>query len=571
MTMKRLITLLLLIGAAPLAAKPNVLFISIDDLNDWVGCLGGHPQAKTPNLDRLAKSAMLFTNAHCAAPSCNPSRTAVFTGIPPHRSGLYHNLQKLRDVLPDTDLLPRHFSQHGYWSAGAGKLLHYMIDPPSWDDYFPDKASDQPLPKTFYPSKRPASLPVGGPWQYVETDWMALDVSDEDYGGDFLVTKWVNDQLLREHEKPFFLACGIYRPHEPWFVPKAYFEPFPLDSIQLPPGYRKDDLDDVPPAGQKLARNRYFEHIQKHGQWKHAIQAYLASIYFADAMLGRVLDALERGPNRDNTIIMLWSDHGWHLGEKEHWQKYTGWRACTRVPLIIRVPPNNPVLPEGTPPASVCNQAVSLVDLFPTLVDLCELPQAQAQGVSTNSLLPLLRDPETSWPHAAVTQLSDPAEYAISTRHWRYIHYRNGNEELYDTARDPHEWTNLASMPGHAAKLNELRALAPQNAVPVPPTPVSSLPEIPWHPSVEIAPPSKPEGNPFDVVFINQRPTPVELCWMTPSGEAKSYGLIAAGGQKRQSTRPGASWLIRDAKQKPVGHFIIGDRTSRAIVPLSEP
>ncbi|MCB1208553.1 MAG: sulfatase-like hydrolase/transferase [Verrucomicrobiales bacterium] len=538
-------------------AKPNVLFISMDDLNDWIGCLGGHPQTKTPNLDRLAKSGVLFTNAHCAAPSCNPSRTAIFTGLPPHRSGLYHNGQKMRDVLPNAVLIPRYFAKHGYWSAGAGKLLHYMIDPPSWDDYFPDKAKDNPLPETFYPAKRPVNLPVGGPWQYVETDWAELDVTDKEYGGDWSVTEWIGKQLTREHDKPFFLACGIYRPHEPWFVPKEYFKPFPLDSIQPGPGFKADDLDDVPPAGQKIGRNRYFEHIQKHGQWKQAIQSYLAAIYFADAMLGRVLDALEHGPNRDHTILVLWSDHGWHLGEKEHWQKFTGWRQCTRVPLIIRVP--------GGKSGAVCDQPVSLVDLYRTLTDLCALPAPD--GISAHSLVPLLENPEADWTHPAITQLSHPEEYAISTRSWRYIHYRNGEEELYDIQNDPHEWTNLAMKPEHAAKLADLRTLAPQNPVPVPEVPVASLPTLEWHSAGDTVPPSKPDGGTFDVFFTNNRPQPVELCWMTPTGEPKSYGQIEPKGQKRQSTRPGAVWMVRDGDQKTLGHFVIGDRSARAIVP----
>jgi arylsulfatase A-like enzyme len=559
--MIRFITLLALLeilgGHSLAAAKPNVLFISIDDLNDWVGCLGGHPQTKTPNLDRLAKSGVLFTNAHCAAPSCNPSRTAIFTGLPPHRSGLYHNGQKMRDVLPDAVLMPRHFANHGYWSAGAGKLLHYMIDPPSWNDYFPAKAKDNPLPETFYPAKRPVNLPVGGPWQYVETDWAALDVTDEEFGGDWSVTKWIGEQLTREHDKPLFLACGIYRPHEPWFVPKEYFKPFPLENIQPGPGFKADDLDDVPPSGQRIGRNRYFEHIQKHGQWKQAIQAYLAAIYFADTMLGRVLDALESGPHRDNTIIALWSDHGWHLGEKEHWQKFTGWRLGTRVPLIIREP--------GRKEGAVCDQPVSLVDLYRTLADLCDIPAPE--NISAQSLAPLLKNPNAAWPHAAVTQLGHPDEYAVSTRTWRYIHYRSGDEELYDIASDPHEWTNLATKPEHAAKLAELRAFAPKDAVPVPEVPIASLPELKRHPSNQPAPPSKPDGGTFEVIFINEQKQPVELCWMTPAGEPKSYGHIAAKGQKRQSTRPGAVWLIRDGKQQPIGHFIIGDRSSRAIVP----
>ena len=335
-------------GASVETSRPNVLFIAVDDLNDWIGCLGGHPQTRTPNIDRLAESGVLFTNAHCAAPACNPSRTAIFTGVSPHVSGMYDNGQSMRDVLPDSVLMPKHFSNHGYWSAGSGKLLHYFIEPASWDEYFPKKESDNPFPRTLYPEQRPLSLPRGGPWQYVETDWGPLDATDEEFGGDWLVSKWIGEQLSREHDRPFFLACGIYRPHEPWFVPKKYFELFPLDEIQLPPGYREDDLADVPKIGQRAARNRYFAHIQEEGQWKQGIQGYLASIAFADAMVGRVIDALEQGPHSDNTIVVLWSDHGWQLGEKEHWQKFTPWRAVTRVPLIVRVPNETSGLPHGT-------------------------------------------------------------------------------------------------------------------------------------------------------------------------------------------------------------------------------
>jgi len=454
-----------LCGAAETARRPNVLFIALDDLNDWIGCLGGHPQAKTPNLDRLAASGVLFRNAYCAGASCNPSRTAVFSGLPPHRSGLYRNTQKMREVLPQAELLPRYFSRHGYASTGSGKMLHYIIDPQSWDDYFPDKATDNPFPSTFHPAQRPVSLPGGGPWQYVETDWAALDVTDEQFGGDWLVTKWIGEQLQREHAKPFFLACGIYRPHEPWFVPKKYFEPFPLESIQPGPGVKEGDLDDVPPTGQRIGRNRYFAHIQEHKQWKQAIQAYLASIYFADAMLGRVLDALDQSPHRDNTIVVLWSDHGWHLGEKEHWQKFTGWRIGTRVPLMIRVPKGAPGLPAGTAAGGVCDRPVSLVDLFGTLTELCGLPPKP--DIASRSLAPLLRDPQAAWPHAALTHLDNPANYAISTQRWRYIHYLGDEEELYDIETDPHEWTNLATQPAHAAKLAEMRALAPQAIAPL--------------------------------------------------------------------------------------------------------
>ncbi len=450
-----------------ISKQPHVLFIAVDDLNDWIGCLGGHPQTKTPNFDRLAARGMLFKNAYCQAASCNPSRSCILSGIEPHRSGLYTNRQKMREVMPDVELLPKYFSRHGYWSAGSGKMLHYIIDPPSWDAYFPDKTKDNPFPRTFDPKPRPVNLPRGGDWQYGETDWAALKVTDEEFGGDWLVTQWIGEQLRRSHEKPFFLACGLYRPHEPWFVPEKYFEPFPLDKIQAGPGYKEEDLNDVPPAGQKLGRNRYFAHIKNEGQWKKGIQAYLASIHFADAMLGRVLDALEQSPQRDNTIVVLWSDHGWHLGEKEHWQKFTGWRACARVPLMICVPKGAQGLPEGTRAGAVCERPVSLVDLFQTLTDLCGLPnKPTAMG---HSLVPLLRDPFSPWPHAAITQLDQPESYAVSTEHWRYIHYQGGDEELYDIANDPYEWTNLAAKSDFRAKLVEMRSLAPKDFKPLAP------------------------------------------------------------------------------------------------------
>jgi arylsulfatase A-like enzyme len=344
-------------------------------------------------------------------------------------------------------------------------MLHYIIDPQSWDDYFPDKTKGDPFPRTFYPKQRPVNLPRAGDWQYVETDWAALDVTDQQFGGDWSVTKWIGEQLQHPHDKPFFLACGLYRPHEPWFVPKQYFEPFPIESIQLPAGYKADDLDDVPAEGQRIARNRYFAHIQEQKQWKQGVQAYLAAIHFADTMLGRVLDALEKSSHRDNTIVLLWSDHGWHLGEKEHWQKFTGWRACARVPLMVCVPKGTAGLPEGTQAGSVCHRPVNLVDIFATLTDLCGLP-AKSE-IESRSLVPLLRDPTAAWPHAALTHLDHPENYALSTERWRYIHYRGGGEELYDIETDPHEWTNLATQPEHAAKLTEMRSLAPRHIAPV--------------------------------------------------------------------------------------------------------
>ena len=553
----------------PANQPANILFIAVDDLNDWIGCLDGHPQARTPNIDRLADSGMLFTNAHCPAPACNPSRTAIMTGISPHRSGLYENGQKMREVLPDAELLPKYLSRHGYWSAGSGKLLHYFIDAPSWDEYFPAKETENPFPRTLYPDERPVSLPRGGPWQYIETDWGGLDATDEEFGGDWLVSEWIGEQLGKQHDQPFFLACGIYRPHEPWFVPQKYFDAFPLNEIRLPPGYREDDLADLPPAGQRRGPNRYFKHIRGEDQWKQAIQGYLASIAFADAMVGRVLDALEKGPNRDNTIVVLWSDHGWHLGEKQHWQKYTAWRVCTRVPLIVRVPKGTTGLPSGTRAGSVCGQPVNLLSLFPTLTELAGV-EAKPDNDGP-SLVPLLKDPQADWPHVSITHLSEPGSFGLSAEKWRLIQYTNGDQELYDSDSDRYELTNLAGQAKHAPRLAQLRSLAPTEFAPLVPPQEDSLPKLPWQAASDgPAPASKPDGSPFQVVFINRSKQTVKLHWIDRQGQPKLYGSIEPGKRKRQQTRPGAVWLITDQADQPLGHFRVDDRKAQAIIPKAQ-
>ncbi|WP_149494895.1 sulfatase-like hydrolase/transferase [Roseiconus lacunae] len=548
------------------SSPPNVLFIAMDDLNDWIGVLGGHPQTITPNLDRLANSSVLFDNAHCTAPACNPSRTAIFTGQSPHRTGVYSNLQKMRDVLPKAELLPKVFSRHGYHASGSGKLLHYFIDAASWDEYFPAAETENPFPRTLMPKSRPVSLPRGGPWQYVETDWGPLDASDEQAGGDYLVAKWVGEQLQQPRDgKPFFLACGIYRPHEPWFVPQKYFDPFPIESIQLPPGYKADDLEDLPTPARSLARNRYFAHIVEQHQWKQAIQGYLASIHYADAMLGNILDALQRSPHADNTVVVLWSDHGWHLGEKEHWQKYTAWRACTRVPLMIQVPEGTPGLPRGTT-ASRCSEPVNLLSLAPTLLDLCGLP---AEPVHDGpSLVPLLNDPHAQWNHVSVTFLQRPGSFGLSSKRWRLVHYANGDEELYDIATDPYEWNNLASDPSLDSLRNRLRAKAPADFAPSPKPTFDALTELTWQPlNDELAPASNPSGSRFDIVFLNRTDQTVKLWWMSPQGKPVPYETIAKGKRLRRQTRPGAVWMIRDADDENLGYFRVDDRTAKAIVP----
>ena len=550
--------------------RPNVLFISIDDLNDWIGCLGGHPQARTPNIDRLAASGVLFTNAHCSSPSCNPSRTAIMTGLPCYKSGLYDNRQRMRDKLPDAELIPKYFSRNGYWSAGSGKLLHYFIDADSWDEYFPAKETENPFPRTLYPDKRPVSLPRAGKWQYIETDWGPLDVTDEEFGGDWLVSGWIGDQLSKKHEKPFFLACGIYRPHEPWFVPKKYFDQFPLDEIQLPPGYKENDLDDVPAGGTARPR-KYFPHIQEHGQWKKGIQGYLASIAFADAMVGRVLKSLEEGPNRDNTIVVLWSDHGWHLGEKEYWQKYTGWRVCTRVPLMVRVPEGVASLPDGTPAGAVCDSPVSLASLFTTLTDVTGLPAKE--GLEEPSLLPLLKDPNADWPHFAITHMERPENFSVSGKRFRYIHYANGDEELYDIETDRYEWNNLAGNAEHVETLARLRKGSPTEFAEFVPAKMKTLIELQWQAWAEhkATPSSRPVGEKFDVFFNNKSGQPVIIYRMGERAERESYGTLESGWFKPYATRQGDAWIVTDKADQMLGYFIVGDEEAQAIIPSDNP
>ena len=393
-----------------------------------------------------------------------------------------------------------------------------------------------------------------------------MDVSDEEFGGDYSVAKWIGDQLSKKHDKPFFLACGIYRPHEPWFVPKKYFNLFPLADIQLPPGYRENDLDDLSTEAQRRGRNRYFAHIQKHKQWKLAIQGYLASIAFADAMVGRVLDELDNGPNGDNTIVVLWSDHGWHLGEKEHWQKYTAWRVCTRVPLIIRAPQGSPGLKEGTKAGTVCDQPVNLLSLYPTLTDLVGLPKKPSNGGP--SLVPLLADPDHEWPHVSITYLDRPENYGISGRRWRYIRYADGEQELYDIESDPFEWKNLSGDPKQASRIEAFQKRAPTKFADFVPAKKHVLPKLVWNQIAnETLPVSSTRGKPLDIYFNNKSTQPVDIFRQDDSGELHPYGTLERGWFKPYQARTGEVWLVTDKKNRRLGYFAIGDSTAEAIIP----
>ena len=443
--------------------RPNVLFISVDDLNDWIEPLGGHPQARTPNLNRLANQAVTFTNAYTASPACNPSRTAMLTGRHSYRTGMYSNYQYWREVLPDEVTLPRYFSMNGYWSGGAGKIFHNdQPDPDSWDDYFPSK--EKHMPDYFRPDPDGTVNMPAFENMYGDFDWSPIDMEDEETG-DFQSVDWVIRQLEREHDRPFFLAAGIYRPHVPWYVPRKYFDMFPLESVELP-RILESDLEDIGERGRDLAYRggNYHRHILEAGQWRKAVQGYLASIAYADAMVGRLLDALEASPHADNTIVVLWSDHGWQLGEKQHWRKFALWDNVARVVLMIRSPEGIGALPGGSADGGRSPGITSLMDVFPTLVDLAGLPEKD--GLDGRSLVPLLKNPAAEWDHHAITTY-DFSEYSIRTERWRYIRYIDGSEELYDHHNDPEEWTNLAADPGFAAVKNEMAARIPRNPAPL--------------------------------------------------------------------------------------------------------
>ncbi len=484
-------------GHLSVGSRSNVLFISIDDLNDWIEPLGGHPQARTPNLKRFAEESVNFTHAYCPSPACCPSRTAIMTGLAPYTSGVYSNYQDWREVIKNYKSIGKYFRENDYYSAGAGKIFHYhMVDPSCWDKYWPSQTKNMPdeyLPqkhKPNYDPERNIYNTVNMPEfenMYKMFDWASLDI-DDSLMGDYQSVEWVSKQLREEHNRPFFLACGIYRPHVPWYVPKKYFDMFPLETIRLPK-VLQNDLDDVSERVRDIAHRagNYHKHVLKAGQWKKAVRGYLASIAFADAMLGRLLNALENSKYSDNTVVVVWSDHGWQLGEKEHWRKFALWENVLRSVLMIRVPKGTIGLPEGSKNGTPCNRIVSLQDIYPTLVSLCGLERRN--DIDGNSLVPLLKNPKATWEIPAVTTY-DFSEFSIRTERFRYSVYIDGSEELYDHTKDPEEWTNLATDTKYAKIKRQLRKHIPENPAPLAST---SMKLMPHH-----SPPFKTKQEYFD-------------------------------------------------------------------------
>lgn len=438
-----LLTLLLSTAHAARAAdderapKPNVLFIAVDDLNHWVGHLQRNPQTRTPNINRLAAQGVTFTRGYCAAPVCNPSRAALMSGLRPSTSGVYDNGQDWKPVIGKELTLTTQFLQAGCNVYGAGKIYHASAHREGeWTDYFTPRGGGG---LKRHPSA--ADEGVGG------IKFYPLANSDEEMP-DYKVVSYGLETLQAAHDKPFFLAIGLVKPHMPFSVPKKYFDQFPLETIELPP-YRADDLDDVPAAGVKMAKpGGAHAQMLASGRWKEAVRAYLATIAFCDAMVGRLLDGLEKSPRRDNTIVVFWGDHGWHLGEKQHWRKFALWEESTRAPLIW-------VVPGVTTAGGVCRRPVDFMSIYPTLCDLACI--AIPKHVEGPSLRALLADPASAWQRPALTTFHRD-NHSLRSEQWRYIRYADGGEELYDHDADDYEWTNLAADPKSAwvkAKLAE--------------------------------------------------------------------------------------------------------------------
>ena len=428
--MRTLSVLILLIALGPAtgADRPNVLFIAIDDLNDWVGFLKGHPQVQTPHMDRLAARGTVFTNAHCQAPLCNPSRTSVLTGLRPSTTGVYALAPWFRTAkgFEDAETLFQFFHRHGYTTRTCGKIFHDAYPPKAERetgkevDVWGHHAGGTTRPKTKF-VQTPDPNPL--------VDWGVYPATDEEQD-DWKVADFAVEQLRKPPKGPFFLGVGFRHPHVPCYASQKWFDLYREERLQMPP-VKDDDRDDLPRFASYLhwsLPEPRLAWLKASNQWKPLVRAYLASISFVDSQVGRVLEALKASGLEDNTIVVLWSDHGWHLGEKGITGKNTLWERSTRVPLVFAGP--------GVGRGAQCGRSAELLDLYPTLAELAGLP-AKA-GIEGHSLVPQLRDAkaERKWPALTTHNQNN---HAVRTERWRYIRYADGSDELYDCVADPNE------------------------------------------------------------------------------------------------------------------------------------
>ncbi|MDP6524783.1 MAG: sulfatase [Kiritimatiellia bacterium] len=423
------------------AQKPSVLLINVDDWNDWNEVLRGHPQAITPSIKRLAERGVTFSNAICASPSCVPSRPALFTGIAPSRSGNISNdsgKHPWRFYVPGAVSIPKLFSQNGWKSIGIAKNFH-RGDQPEFDTYIP-------------PFKTPKKLKRVGVKLNSSAIWDIADVPASEMGDYKAASAGI--QTIQSHEGPLFLSVGIYRPHVPWIVPQKYFDMYPAETLQLSER-RADDLDDLPERFKLIAGfeakfgKGYHNMLVEKGYDKQFVRAYLASVTFADEQVGRILDAWYAGPHAKTGYVVLWSDHGYMLGEKRAWSKIKPWYDSSRSNFMIAGP--------GLPKGAVCSKAVSLLDLYPTLIELLGLPNPP-QTLDGNSLVPLLKNPDAEWdrPVLMTSQMDGVFFESVLGNEYRMTRLITGETELYKLSRDPHEFTNLAPNPEYAPILKKL-------------------------------------------------------------------------------------------------------------------
>ena len=478
--MKKLtIILLLAFLNGSLNAKPNVLFIAADDLSCALGCYGD-PIAKTPHLDQLAASGVCFLNAYNQLPLCNPTRASVMTGLRPDTIKVYDLDRHFRDEVPDAVTLSQQFMKHGWWAGRVGKIYHYNVpasigtdgfdDPPSWQKTVNPKGRDKTDESLIFNAEPHRKISAA-------LSWLAAEGRDEEQTDGMVATEAI--KLMEEkREEPFFLAAGFFRPHTPYVAPKKYFDMYPLEDLRLPYA-PSNDRDDIPTAA--FAHNCPVPHYGlDEPTCLQAMQAYYACVSFVDAQVGRMLDALDRLQLSDRTIVVFWSDHGYHLGEHDGiWQKRTLFEQGARAPLIIRNPSSKG---NGQP----CRRIVEFIDIYPTLTELVGIPTPQA--VEGHSLVALLDDPLTRWDRFAITQVLRPADHrldtavmgrSIRTERWRYSDWAEGKKglELYDHFADPMEFENLALNPTRKNKsvMSRLRRLLKQKAS-------GKVPQTPFNP-----------------------------------------------------------------------------------------
>ncbi|MDM8007309.1 MAG: sulfatase [Phycisphaerae bacterium] len=445
--------------------RPNVLLIISDDLNNSLGCYG-NPVAVTPNIDRLAAQGVLFDRAYCQYPLCNPSRASFMTGRRPDTTGVLENRTHFRENLPDVLTLPQLFQQAGYFAARVGKIYHYGVpaqigtdgldDTPSWDLRINPRGRDKDdEDEVIQYTGQKGSLGAA-------ISFLAAEGPDEEQT-DGKITSEVIRLMEENKNRPFFIACGFFRPHVPCIAPKAYFQKHPLSTLSLPqepPGHRAL----IPEAALHVRPPNYGLTTQ---QLTDFLQAYHACVSFIDAQVGRLMDALTRFDLADNTVVVFFGDHGWLLGEHGQWQKTSLFEESARVPLII-------VAPGAKGKGKACLRTVELVDVYPTLAALCGI---EAKGAEGASLLPLLHDPQASWSKPALTQVlrgarlgttaaSQPSRRgfmgrSVRTERWRYTEWDEGRQgtELYDHQNDPKEYRNLANDPAYADTVAKLKQM----------------------------------------------------------------------------------------------------------------